>query len=238
MEPRRARRSVRRVAVQEVGPRPEAALIACPAAVLPRVARLVRAEVARPVFRVAVRYPARPSVVAAPKVRALRQGESVARGRQPAEPVEQPAGLRLAEQPVALAEAAAEAQREEVAPQALAAQPKAGPGVLAARDAAAGPQPVVASGVEVRQPEAAAGRDAAAGVQPQGVARAAVAAVRLPGAVRVAEVRRRVAPGEAAPLLAAAWVALPSTRRQGDRLGPSEQARSAHAWICLRTAQP
>jgi phage tail protein X len=152
-------------------------------------------------------------------------------------PAQQLAVLRPAEQPVELAEAAAEAQREEVAPQALAAQPMVVPAVLAARDAAAGLQPVVASGAEVRQPEVAAVLDAAVGVRPQGAARVAVAAVRLRGAVLDAGALRRAArDAQGVLLLAAAWAALPLTRLQGDR--PALSARVAHARRQLRTARP
>jgi hypothetical protein len=182
------------------------------------------------------------------------------RVRQRAEvPVAQPlaaepkGALRPAEQPGALAEAAAEVQREEEVPRALAAQPKVAPEVLAAWDAAAGPQPAVASvaaGVRqpeeaaapvaagVRQPEEAAAPDVAVVALPQGVARA-VAAVLQPAAGPVAEVRRPAARDAQGVLpSAAAWAALPSIRLRGDRPAPSPSARSAHAREVSRIARP
>jgi hypothetical protein len=161
--------------------------------------------------------------------------------------------LRPAEQPGALAEAAAEVQREEEVPPALAAQPKVAPGVLAEWDAAAGPQPgaaPVAAGV--RQPEEAAVPDAVvvallrgavravAAVLRQAAERAAVAAL-LPEvrAVPALEVPRREARGaQGVPLLAAAWAAPLSIRLRGDRPAPSPPVRSAHAREVSRIAQP
>jgi hypothetical protein len=212
---------------------PQVARIACPAAAL----LALWEEAARPAVLVAVRCPARPSVVVAPKVRARRRAESAAQARQLAEPTAraQLVGPRPAE-PAGWAEAAAEVPREEAVPQALAVRSKAVP---AARDVAAGPQPVVALAAVGLLPEAAAGLDAAVAVQPQGAVRAAVAAVRLPGAVPVAEVRRRVAPGAQGVLPSApAWAAALSIRFRGDRPAPSRQARSAHAKISSRIAQP
>jgi hypothetical protein len=136
---------------------------------------------------------------------------------------------------------------EEVAPLASAVQPKAAPEVLAVWDAAVGPQPVavwdVAVGPQpvagsvaagVRQPEEGAAPDAAERLP--GVARVAVAERRR--AARVAEVRRRAGPGEAARPSAAAWAAPLSTRLRADRPAPSPLARSAHARKSLRIAQP
>jgi hypothetical protein len=199
--------------------------------------RRVRTAVARPAV-LAVRRPARLSAEAGPKVRVRRRAEVVPLAQLPA--AEPKGALRPAEQPGALAEAAAEVQREVVAPQALAAQPKAALEVLAEWDAAAGPQPVAASvAAGVRQPEEAAGQDAAVAVQRRAAGQAVAAAVRL----RVAEApdaaaRRRAARGAQGALpSAAAWAGLPWTRCRGDRPAPSARARSAHAREGLRTAQ-
>jgi hypothetical protein len=200
-----------------------------------RAPRPVRTAVVRPAVLAAVRCPVRLSVVAAQMVRVPQREVPVAQLL-----VAEPKGaLRPAEQPGALAEAAAEAQREEEVPPALAVQPKVAPGVLAAWDAAAGPQPVVASvAAGVRQPEAAAAPDVVVAL-PQAAVRA-VAAVLQPGAAPVAEVRQRAARGvQGEPLSAAAWAAVPlSTRPRGDRPAPSPPARSAHATESLPIAQP
>jgi hypothetical protein len=203
--------------------------------------RLVRPEAVRPAVPDAVRCPARPSVAAVQMVRVPQRAEVAVAQPLAAEPK---GALRPAEQPGALAEAAAEVQREEEAPPALAAQPKVAPGVLAEWDAAAGPQPGVASvAAGVRQPEAEAAPDVAAAVLPQvEVAERGAAEVALPPAAVldvVAEVLRQAARG--APgvlLLAAAWAALLSTRLRGDRPAPSPQVRSARAREVLRIAQP
>jgi hypothetical protein len=209
----------------------------------PRVPRPVRAAGVRPAVLAVVRCPARPSAAAAQMVRVRRRAEVPVAQPLAAEPKGAP---RSAEQPAALAEAAAEVQREEEVPPALAAQPKVAPAVLAAWDAAAGPQPAVASvAAGVRQPEEAAAPDVAVVAlpqavvravavvaQPQGVARA-VAAARLRGAVAgpVSEVRRPAArDAQGGPPLAAAWAAVPlSIRLREDRPAPSPSARSAHA---------
>jgi hypothetical protein len=209
---------------------PAAALLTALHSVQPAEQHPERAVVARPAVLAVDRCPARPSVAAAPKAR--RQVESTV-------PAQQLAGLQP-EEPAGWAEAAAELQWEEVAPQALAARPKAVPGVLAVLDAAAGPQRAGAPvAVGVQQPEAAAVRVAAVEVQPQGAALAGVAAVQRPGAVQVAGVRRRVARGAQAVLPSApASAAALSTQHRGDRPAPSPQARSAHAQESLRIAQP
>jgi hypothetical protein len=245
------------VVVQVLGQRPEvqhleAARMACPAAVLPMAVRLVRPEAVRPVVPDAVRYPARPFAAAAQLVRVPQQAEvSVA---QPLA-AELRGALRPAEQPGALAEAAAEVQREEEVLPALAAQPKVAPGVLAEWDAAAGPQPVVASvAAGVRQPEEEAVPGVAAVALPQEAAQAvaaaalrqaaelaAVAALLLEvRAVRVLEVvRRRAARGVRGVLPSgAAWAAPLSIRLRGDRLAPSPAVHSAHARKAPRIARP
>jgi hypothetical protein len=205
----------------------------------PRVPRPVRAAVVRPAVLAVVRCPARPSAAAAQMVRVRRRAEVPV--AQP--PAAEPKGaLRPAEQPGALAEAAAEVQREEEVPPALAAQPKVAPAVLAAWGAAAEPQPAVASvAAGVRQPEEAAAPDVAVVALPQGVARA-VAAARLRGAAAgpVSEVRRPAArDAQGGPPLAAAWAAVPlSIRLRGDRPAPSPSARSAHAREVSRIARP
>jgi hypothetical protein len=213
-----------------------------------------RAEAARPDVpagfrreRPKARHPVRPSAAAARKVRVPRRGEASV-----AQPLaaERMGALRPAEQPGALAGAAAAVPRAEVAPPALAVQPKAAPEALAVWDAA-GPQPVAASGAAgVRQPEEAAAPDAAVAVlppeavravaaeeRPREAVRAAAAEVRPRGAARVAEGRRRAAPGEAARPSAAAWAALPWTRFRADRPAPSPWGRSAPARESLRIAQ-
>lgn len=198
----------------------------------------LRPAVLPPAVLAAVRCPARPSVVAAQMVQVPQRAEVSVAQPLVAEPT---VGLQPAEQPGALAEAAAEVQREEEVPPALAARPKVAPGVLAEWDAAAEPQPAVASGAAgVRQPEEAAVQGVAVAALPQGVARAVAAAVRQPGAVQVAEVRRRVVRGaQGEPLSAPAWAAVPlSTRLRGARPAPSPPARSAHAKERLRIAQP
>jgi hypothetical protein len=203
----------------------------------PRVPRPVQAEAVRPAVLAAVRCPARPSAAAAQMVRVWQRAEVSVAQPLAAEPE---GALRPAEQPGALAEAAAEVQREEEVPRALAAQPKVAPGVAAEWDAAAAPQPVVASVAEgVRQPEEAAAPDVAAVALPQGAVRAGAAAVLQPGAAPVSEVLRPVGPvGQGARPSAAAWAGLPSTRLQGGRLAPAAPARPAHARGGLRTAQP
>jgi hypothetical protein len=253
----------RQVALRRAALQPEAKRMAVPLTALrsvqPALPCQVRAEAARPVVPDAVRYPARPSVVAAPKVRVLLRVELKERAQRLAEPeAQQPAEpmkvLRPAE-PAGWAEAAAVALPEQVARQALAVRPKAVPGVLAVWDAAAAPQPEAASGAAGLLPEERAAGQGVAGAVPQraagqGVAEAvpqpaaeqAAVAVRLRGeqAGPVSEVRRRVARGaQGEPLSAAAWAAVPlSTRLRGDRPAPSPPARSAHAKESLRIAQP
>ena len=197
--------------------------------------------------------PARPSAAAARKAPALRAMEAA----------EAAVAQRLAQTarlvpPVLRAAGAVAVAVREVpqAPQVAAAQPRAAPEVW---DAVVGRQPAAGSAAgAARQPEAAAVQDVAAAEQRQAAGPAAAAAplrgaeVAVPDAEEAplrgaeaegldaaAEVLRRVArDGPGAPLLAAAWAGLPSTRLQGGRLAPSARARSAHARRCLRTAQP
>jgi hypothetical protein len=194
----------------------------------PKAARLVQAAVVR-LAVLAARRPARLSAEAAPKVRVRRRAEVPVVQPLAAEPK---GALRPAEQPGALAEAAAEVQREVAVPPALAEQPRVAPGVLAEWDAAAGPQPVVASvAAGVRQPEEAAEPDVAVAVLQRGAARAVAAEQPREGvAAPVSEVPRLEARGARAVLpLAAAWAAPLSTRLREDRPAPSPQVGSARA---------
>jgi hypothetical protein len=91
-------------------------------------------------------------------------------------------------------------------PPASAAQPTAVPEEVAAPDVVAGRRPVAESAEVAARPRAAAAeRDVEVAVLP----RVAVAAVRLPGAARDAEVPRQGVQGEAPAVrpLAAAWAA-------------------------------
>jgi hypothetical protein len=212
---------------REVQHHPEAARIACPA--VPPVHCLVRAEAVHPAVPAADLYPARPSVAAERRVQALPKAAEVT------------VAQRLGP-PAVWAVAAAVAQEVPRVPEASAAQPKAAGVVRAAQDAAAGPQPGVASDAEVLLPAEGEVPDVAAVAPRQGAEaeRVAAGAVLLPGAaVPVAEVQRQAAQDEPAVLLsAAAWVAALSTQLREDRLAPSLPARSAHARARLRIAQP
>jgi hypothetical protein len=204
-------------------------------ALRPVQADAARPVVLRPAVPAAVRCPARPSVVAAPKERVPLRAELKERAQRRAEPMKvlRPAGR---------AEGAAAALPEQVARQALAVRPKAVPGVPAVSAEAAAPQPEAASGAAGLLPEERAAVQGVAAEVPQLAAEQAAVAVRLRGerAGPVSEVLRRAARGaQGEPLSAAAWAADPlSTRLREDRPAPSAPARSAHAKESLRIAQP
>jgi hypothetical protein len=126
--------------------------------VQPMVPRLERAEAARPVVPAEDRCPERPFVAAAPMERApWLPGEPTVRALQQAEPLVawRPAEAVPAQRlgaPAARAEAAG--LPEQAVPRALEVRPKV---ARAVSDAAAGPQPVAASGaVALPQEEQAA----------------------------------------------------------------------------------
>jgi hypothetical protein len=174
--------------------------------------------------------PAHPSAAAARKARALRATEEA--GAMVAQRWAQAERLAPPALQAAKAQAAREAQR---AARVSAAQPQAAPEVW---DVAVVPQPAAERAGAVRRLEVAAVPDVVAAVPRRAAGPASVAVrPRAAGVLDAGAPRPGARAVQAARLSAAAWAAPPSTRCQGDRLAPSEQARSAHAWICLRTAQ-
>jgi hypothetical protein len=198
--------------------------------------RLGQQEPARRGVPAADLCPARPSVAAVRMVQVLPKAAEVTAAQPLVGAAEAVVAQRLVP-PAVWAVAAAVAQE---VPQASAAQPKAAGVALAARDAAAEPQPGVASDAEVQPPEEAAVPDVAAVAPRQEAERALAGAVQLPGAAApVAEVRRQAVRDVQGVLpSAAAWAAAPSTRFREDLLARPLAARSAHAKARLRVAQP